>query len=100
MAAQHHQQEAMCKKKWDTNLHRKYEEIDTKATQMMLVAEEKCMPKFQTMRNWSTEMREAGLKIRYFHRYKNYHEKRNISTESLVRQYHLANTKFEHLTKE
>ena len=81
LTAQQLQQEAQKKKQWNACLHQKYEEIDTKATQIMLATEDKFMPNFTTLRNWSTDMREAGLKIRYFQRYKNYHNDKSITIE-------------------
>ena len=66
----------------------------------MLSAENNCTPKFKTLQIWSTEMRDMGLKLRYYHRYLFYHENRNITIDTLLRLSKQAQINFEHLTKE
>ena len=45
--------EAKSKGKWTPELQHKYEEIDTQATNIMLMPENKCSPNYPTIRAWS-----------------------------------------------
>ena len=56
---------AKSKGKWTPELQHKYEEIDTQATNIMLMSENKCSLNYPTIRAWGGKMRELGLKFRY-----------------------------------
>lgn len=61
--------EAKFKGKWTSELQHKYEEIDIQATNIILMSENKCSPNYQTVRAWSGETRDKGLKFRYWQTY-------------------------------
>ena len=71
-------------------LQQVYENIDCKATNIMLSAETKCTPKFKTNLSWSLEMRKVGLKLRYYKRLQKFQNGKNILTTSLERLATLA----------
>lgn len=58
LAATNLQKEAAKQGVWTPQLQQKYENIDTKATQIFLATEKGCTPKFKTLRTWSTQMKK------------------------------------------
>ena len=98
-AVQTLQKEAHDTNSWTPAMQNKYENIDQKATQIMLAAEENCLPKFKTLRTWSVEMKMLGLQLRYYNRYLLYLSNRNISKATLVRLSTQANIPFQTLDK-
>ena len=69
-AARQLQAKAYEKGKWNPTLHQTYENIDAKATEIMLSAEKNCALNFKSLYSWSTELRTVGLKLRYYNRLK------------------------------
>ena len=82
-AAQNLQKEAIALGHWTENLQRKYENIDSQATTMMLKTEQKCTPHFPSLVTWSTKLRTQGLILRYFNKYKRFLSGHNIQVHTL-----------------
>lgn len=82
---------------WDSHLQQKYDNIDSKATQIMLAAEN-ATPKFKTLRTWSLELGDHSLSLQYYNRYK-YHKGSNINITTVKHLATQAKIKFETLTQ-
>ena len=52
--------------RWSAKMQRKYENIDKKATEIMLQAETNCVPKFRYQTSWSLPLMRASKTIRYW----------------------------------
>ena len=50
---------------WDSTLMKKCENIDIKATQIMLVVKDIYLPNFPTIRSWITDLRNIDLALGY-----------------------------------
>jgi hypothetical protein len=79
------QNAAISKGTWTNELQQKYDEIDTQATNAMLMSENKCSPTYPTIRAWSGKMREIGLKFRYWQIYFRHLTKTQIPNDTLQR---------------
>ena len=77
--------EAKSKGKWTSELQHKYEEIDTQATNIMLMSENKCSPNYPTIRAWSGKMRGLDLKVRYWQTYFRHLTKNSTSPITLYK---------------
>ena len=47
------------------DLQEKYENINKKATDIILAAKSTCLPIFPAKRKWSLDLKQAGLQLRY-----------------------------------
>ena len=90
-AARQLQTKAQEKGEWNQMLHHIYENIDAKATEIMLSAEKKCAPNFQSLYSWSTELRTVGLKLRYYNRLQKFQTGKHIHPNTIQRLANLAN---------
>ena len=90
VAAQNLQRKANQQGYWDYNLQITYDNIDQKATHTMLAAEDQCTPKFPALYSWSTELRDTGLKLTYYKRFKRSKEGKGISETTLQRLAQIA----------
>jgi hypothetical protein len=85
-AALNLQKEAHSKGKWDKELQQKYNNIDNTATDIMLKAEKTCAPKYPHLIQWSCNLLQQGLKLRYLLLYRAYTQGKNITENHLENQ--------------
>ena len=93
-------QEATTQQQWTSYLQQKYDNIDSKVTEIMLRAEEISIPKYKTTRQWSVNLRTYGTQLRYYNRYKKFQEGQYVPQSTLKKLASQADIIHKVLTKE